>query len=139
MRWWSASSPGAWSVATNLRLVDADADRSFGSLLQDVGSSVDRLVRAELQLAVAEAREELGALGTSASMLAVGALVATLAAGFLLLGAAIALTAVMPPWAAALTVGAVVGVVAIILITRAKSSLAQLAATRSQDASENPS
>lgn len=117
-------------MATNLRLHDAEADRSFGSLLQDVGSSVDRLVRAELQLAVAEAREEVGAIATGAAMLGVGALVATLAAGFLLLGAVLALTTMMPPWAAALVVGATVAVVAIALLARAKSHLAQLAASK---------
>ncbi len=126
-------------MATNLRLAEVDSDRSFGSLLQDVGSSVDRLVRAELQLAVAEARDELSAVGTGAAMLGVGALVATLAAGFLLLGAVLALTAVMPPWAAALVVGGTVAMVAVVLLTRAKSHLAQLTASKGHDTPETSS
>lgn len=123
-------------MATDLRLVDTGPARSFGSLLQGVGSSVDRLVRAELRLAVAEARGELGALGVPTIMLGVGALVATLAAGFLLLAAAIALTAVMPPWAAALAVGATVLVVAILILTSARSRLSRVAATRGHNAPE---
>lgn len=126
-------------MATDLHRVDAGPVQSLGSLLQDLGSSVDRLVRAELRLAVAEARDELGALGTPTIMLGVGALAATLAAGFLLLGAAIALTAVLPPWAAALAVGATVAVVAVILLTRATSHLSQLAASGGHDAPETSS
>ncbi len=126
-------------MATNLRLIEADADRSFGSLLQDVGSSVDRLVRAELQLAVAQARDELSAVGNAAMMLGAGALMATLAAGFLLLGGAIALTAVLPMWAAALVVGGIVAVVAIVLLARASSKFSTLVEARGHDSRETSS
>ncbi|HUG27432.1 MAG TPA: phage holin family protein [Gemmatimonadales bacterium] len=126
-------------MATNLRLIEADADRSFGSLLQDVGSSVDRLVRAELQLAVAQARDELSAVGNAAMMLGAGALMATLAAGFLLLGGAIALTAVLPMWAAALVVGGIVAVVAIVLLARASSKFSALVEARGHDSRETSS
>ncbi len=126
-------------MATDFRLLDAGPRRSFGSLLLGVGSSVDRLVRAELRMAVAEARGELGALGAPTIMLGVGALVATLAAGFLLLGAAVALTAVMPPWAAALVVGGAVALVAVVLLARATSRLSLVGATRDHDAAETES
>lgn len=125
-------------MGTELRTLDAGPERSFGALIQDVGASVDRLVRAELRMAVAEARAEVVAVGGAAMTLAVGAIVATLSAVFLLLAAVAGLTRVLPTWAAALVVGGAVGVVAIVLVTRAVSRLSGILAQRPTELERSP-
>lgn len=90
-------------------------------MIGDIGAGVDRMVRAEFQMVVAEARGEATVVGNAALRLAAGALVATLAGAALLTGLIVGLTTRMPLWAASLLVGGVLGIVAIFLMSRAAS------------------
>lgn len=126
-------------MATNLRTADAGPERSFGTLIQDLGTSLDRLVRAELRLGIAEVRDEVGGLGAAATKLGVGAIAATLAVAFLLVGAVAALAQVLPLWAAALAVGGAVGLVALMLLARARGQLSEVLATMGTDTAETTS
>ena len=96
--------------------MSADIDRSFGAVIRDIGGNVNRIIRAELRFAVAELRQGVTAAGAGILVLFVGALCATLALGFLLLGAMFALALVIPTWAAALAVALTVGVAAAVLL-----------------------
>ena len=100
-----------------------DPERSFGAVIRDIGGNVDRIVRAELRFAAAELRHGLNAAGAGALLVLAGALCATLAVGFLLLGVMFALSLIMPTWAAALVVALAVGVAATLLLVAGRKRL----------------
>jgi uncharacterized membrane protein YqjE len=88
------------------------ADRPLSAILGDIVGNVQQIVRAELRLAKVEIREEAAKARRGAMLIAAGALVGVLALGVLLLAAVYALSTVMAPALAALTVGGVAAIVA---------------------------
>jgi uncharacterized membrane protein YqjE len=82
-----------------------DNDRSIAAVIKDIVGNLQQIVRAEIRLAKAELRDEAAKAKRGVTMLAAGALLATLALGALLLAAIYGLSTTMPPWAAALVVG----------------------------------
>lgn len=106
-------------------------DRSLGAVVRDIGGNLDRIVRAEIRLAVAELRAGLEAAGAGAMLILAGVACATLAAAFLLLGIMAALALVMPAWLAALLVAVVVGGAAAALIVIGRGRIPQQAASTS--------
>jgi hypothetical protein len=109
--------------------VSATDPRSFGAVVRDIGGNVDRIVRAELRVAIAEVRANLRAAGGALMLLAGAAICASMALLFLLQGLQLALARVMPPWLASLAVAVLVGVVAVslLLIARARAPQALVA------------
>ena len=91
-------------------------ERSIGAVVRDIGTNVDRIVRAEMGLAVAELRLQVEAVRDVSGILVAGVVAAILAAAFLLLGAMFALARVMPLWLAALVVAALSGTIAAALL-----------------------
>jgi uncharacterized membrane protein YqjE len=92
-------------------------DRPFSEVLQDVIGNVQEIVRSEVRLAKAEIKEEAAKAKSSAMLLGVGAASAVYAVLFLLLMTVYALTFVMPNWAAALVVGGVLAIVAVVAVS----------------------
>ncbi|MFT4285438.1 MAG: phage holin family protein [Protaetiibacter sp.] len=89
--------------------------RSLVELLTSLPEQVQELVHREIELVKTELVEKLKALGTGAGLL-LGAVVTLLFfIGVLLTLAIIGLSALMPPWAAALVVAGVLLIVAVIL------------------------
>jgi hypothetical protein len=84
------------------------AERSLATLLSDVAGETVELVRQELALFKAELQEKLSKAGIGAALVGAGALIAYSGWLFLLLAAVFALALVLPVWAAALIVGALV-------------------------------
>ena len=91
--------------------------RSIPEILQDVFSNIQEIVRAEVRLAKAELGEELNRARAGGLLIGVGAVAAIFSALFILLACVYALGLVMPNWAAALVVAAVVGVAAAATLT----------------------
>lgn len=91
-------------------------DRPISAVLHDILGNVQHIVRAELRLAKTEAAEELGKLRTAGMLFGAGALLLIPCLLFLLLAAVYALSLVVAGWAAALIVGAAVGVIAAMCI-----------------------
>jgi hypothetical protein len=95
-------------------VTEADAEsppheeRSFAALLSDLASETGLLLRQEAALFKAELGEQFGRAGTGVALLVVGAVVALSGWLALLAAAVIGLAHVLPAWAAALIVGAVV-------------------------------
>jgi cytochrome c biogenesis protein CcdA len=85
----------------------ATGDRSISEILQDVLRNLQEIVRSEVRLAKTEIREEVIKARSAALFMAVGALCGIFTVFFLLLAAVYALTLVVPNWAAALIVTAV--------------------------------
>jgi uncharacterized membrane protein YqjE len=94
-----------------------DIDRPISSVLSDIVGNVQHIVRAEVKLATAEVREEIGKAKRGMIFLAAGGMAAALAAVFILLAAVYALALVWPLWAAALVVGAGAGLAGYAVLT----------------------
>jgi len=101
-------------------------DRSLPEVVHDIIGNVQEILRSEFQLAKTEIKEEAAEAATPITMLGVGALLAAYALGFLLLAAVYGLATIMTMWSAALLVGAVVAMVAVLLINVAKGRLKRL-------------
>ncbi len=91
-------------------------DRSFSTVVRDIGGNIDRIVRAELRFAMAQVRVEMGSTANASRIIAAGAACAMLAVGFALLGGMFALSTVMPTWLASLAVAAGAAAAATVLI-----------------------
>jgi hypothetical protein len=94
----------------------AAPERSFSTVVRDIGGNIDRIVRAELRFAMAQVRVEMGATANASRIIAAGAAFAMLAVGFVLLGGMFALSRVMPTWLASLAVAAGAGAAAAVLL-----------------------
>jgi len=92
-------------------------DRSITEVLQNIVRNVQEIVRSEVRLAKTEIVEEAGEAKTAGLLLGMGAVAAIFATLFLLLMIVYALSRVIPDWAAALTVGAALAIVASVLLT----------------------
>jgi len=104
----------------------AGADRSLTDVLQNIVRNVQEIIRSEVRLAKTELREEAAKAKVAALWLAAGAATAMFAILFLLITIVDALTLVMPNWAAALTVGGVLALVASVLLSAGKKHLNQV-------------
>lgn len=99
-------------------------DRPLGDLFADLVQDTGTLLRQEVQLAKAEVTQSALQVGRAVGFLIAGGLLAY--AGLLAVLAAITLAvwhAGLPDWAAALAVGLVVILVAVVLLLRARAML----------------
>jgi len=85
-------------------------DRSAGEIVKDILGSAQEIIRSEVRLAKAEVREEATKAIAASTMLGGGAVMALYGLGFLLAAATAGLALLMPWWASALIVGAVLAV-----------------------------
>lgn len=107
-------------------------ETSFASLLKELIAEIGQLFRQELRLARAETGEKLAQAQNAVIALVVGLLLAFSALLILLQAVVIALSEVMPAWAASVVVGGVIAIVAFILIRGGQNNLklTNLAPTR---------
>ena len=89
-----------------------NGDRPISLVISDIVGNVQDIVRSEMRLAKTEVGDELGRLRSAGVWIGVGALMLSFSALFALLAGVYALSVVVPEWAAALIVGAGVGLVA---------------------------
>jgi drug/metabolite transporter (DMT)-like permease len=112
-------------------------NRSLRELIADLGNSVTTLFRKEIQLARAETSEKINQAAAAVVAIAVGGILA-LAALLVLLEALVVVIADagLPPAAAAAVVGAVVAVIAYVLVHKGIRDLraGRLAPSRTVDA-----
>ena len=94
-----------------------DTERPFSTVIENIVSNVQEIIRSEVRLAKAEIREESGKAGKAARVLGFGALLGLYALGFLLLAGVYALQIVVAAWLAALIVMAIVGGTAAVMIS----------------------
>ena len=85
----------------------SSADPSIGELVSQLSAQTSRLVRDEMRLAQTEIRETVKHAGIGAGLLSVAGLLGVLGLATLVTAAVAALALVLPLWAAALIVGAV--------------------------------
>lgn len=90
-------------------------DRSLGALLGRLPELVARLIRGEIELAKQEITTKLKSAGVGVGLLAGAGILGIIFLQIVLAAAIIALSLVLPAWAAALIVGGVVLIVVIVL------------------------
>lgn len=100
--------PGDLTVSGQREALSANNQRELGAIVADVWENAEKLVRQELELALAEVDRRVDKLKIGVTTAAIGG--AVLYAGILTLLAAVVLglATVMAPWLAALIVGGVV-------------------------------
>lgn len=98
-------------------------DKPISDLVRDLVGQVSRLIRHEIQLARAEVGEKASQAESGITMLAFALVLGLGAVVILLFGAVDALSMKMAPWLAALIVGGVAALVALILMAKGKSNL----------------
>jgi len=98
-------------------------ERSLGELFSELAAETGTLVRHEVSLAQAELTEKATVVGKNVGYLAVGGAVGYAALLAILAGIILVFSMFIPAWAAALSVGVVVAIVAFVLISSAISEL----------------
>ena len=98
-------------------------ERSLGDLFSDLASETGTLVRQEVALAQTELTQKATSVGKNVGYLAVGGAVAYASLLAVMAAVVIGLAHFIPAWAAALIVGAIVGVVAFMMISSALAAL----------------
>lgn len=99
-------------------------NRSITSVLHGIVGNVEVLVDAQVSLAKAELRELVQDGVRAVVPMWLGVAVGQLAVGLLLVAAVSALATRYPLWMAALGVGAVTGIVALVMITQGRRHMA---------------
>lgn len=92
----------------NQPLVEAQPEPSLGALFGDLARETGTLVRKEVELAKVEMTNKAKIAGRDAALIAIGGVVAIMGAFALLAALILGLGEVMPLWASALLVGAIV-------------------------------
>jgi uncharacterized membrane protein YqjE len=98
-------------------------DRSVPEVLQDIVGNIEEIIRSEFRLAKAEVKQEASEAAPPLKMIVVGATIGFYASGFLLFTLMMGLATIVSTWLAALIVGAVLGLLALALITTASKRL----------------
>jgi uncharacterized membrane protein YqjE len=98
-------------------------DRSIGDLFSDLTNELSLLIRQEVTLAKVELAEKAKHVGRNVGYLVLGGAVAYAAVLALLAALIILLANVMPWWLGALAVAVLVGIVAVVLISKAMTAL----------------
>ena len=96
----------------------ASRQRSVAEVLADVVSNLQDLLRSEIYLRQAQAREELRAFRPAGTLITLGILGGLLSAFFLLFAIVAALSLVISVWLAALLVAIAMAVVCAVLLRR---------------------
>ena len=90
--------------------------RSIADVLRDVVGNVQEIIRYEVRLAKTEVRDEASKASKAVAFIAGGALFSFYALNFLLFCVMFALALILPLWLSALLVGAVLFIVAAVLV-----------------------
>jgi len=109
------------SLGDHLTRDAAGRERSMGDVLKDIITNVQDMVRSEMRLAKAELRGEAGRSAGSAKLIGIGAGLALLAAGFLLVAITQLMALVMPQWVASLIMGAVLGIAGMVMLSKGRA------------------
>ena len=97
--------------------------RSVPEVLQDIIGNLQEIIRSEFRLAKTELKEEASRAAKPVATFGAGLVLGLYGIGFLLLASVYALSMVMAGWLAALIVGAILAVLAMVLISSSSKRL----------------
>jgi hypothetical protein len=115
-------------MSTNTESTLGRRDEPLGEVARDLTRDLSLLVRQEVQLAKAEMAEKGRIAAPGVGMIGGATITALLAGGALTAAAILALAIFLPEWLAALVVGAVLAVVAYVLVKQGKERVAEAGA-----------
>ncbi len=98
-------------------------ERTLPEVLQGAAVNIQEIIRSEFQLAKTVVKDTVARSSRPAAMLGAGIAISLYAAGFILLAIVYSLAIVMAAWLAALIVGAVLAIAAIVIISSARTQL----------------
>jgi hypothetical protein len=98
-------------------------ERSLGDLFSELANETGTLIRQEVALAQTELAQKAASVGKNIGFLVVGGAVGYAALLAVIAAVIIGLAQFIPAWAAALIVGAIVGIAAFIMISSALAAL----------------
>lgn len=98
-------------------------DASVGTLIGNLLSDTNRLVRDEIRLAKAEAGQKVTQAKSGAISLAIGGALLLLGAIYLIQAAIYALALIMPGWLAALIVGGLIAIIGLVMLKSGQKKL----------------
>ncbi len=101
-------------------------ERSLGELFKELAGETGTLVRQEVQLAKTEVTEKAKAASKDAVMIGAGALLGHVALLVVVAGLILALGTLIPYWASAFIVGALLAVTAFVLTKRGVTALKKI-------------
>jgi uncharacterized membrane protein YqjE len=107
--------------------VTGSRDRSVAELIRDLSEQLSRLIHDELRLAMAELSQKGKKAGTGVGLFGAAGVVALYGVGALLTAIVLLLALVMPAWAAALIVAAVLFVIAAVVAVVGRSKVKEAA------------
>lgn len=97
--------------------------RSVQEVLRDIVGNFQEIIRSEFRLAKTELREEASRAAKPVATFGVGLVFGFYGVGFLILSSVYGLSTLIPMWLAALLVGSLLAVVAIVLISSSSKKL----------------
>src|SRR6202140_3277378 len=97
--------------------------RSVPEVLQDIVGNIQEIIRSEFRLAKDEGKQGASKAAPPLKMIVVGAAIGFYALGFLLFTLVMGVATLVATWLAALVVGAVLGLIALVLISSASKRL----------------
>lgn len=115
-----------------MTVTPAKDERSLGELFSDLATDTSNLVKQEVALAQTELTQKAVKVGKNVGYLVVGGAVGYAAVLCFIAALVIGLSYLVPAWAAALIVGVVVAVAAVVLILSAVSALKRTGITPTQ-------
>jgi len=95
-------------------------ERPMSEVLKDIVGNLQEIVRSEVHLARAELKAEASRSIRASMLLGAGGAAGLFAAGFLLVCLAQLLSFVMPAWGASLLIAVVLGLLAIVMISKGR-------------------
>lgn len=104
-------------------VVTREREKSLGELFSELANETSTLVRQEVALAQTELTQKATRVGKNVGFLVVGGAVGYAALLAVIAAVIIGLANFIPPWASALVVGVVVGIVAYLLVSSALAAL----------------
>jgi uncharacterized membrane protein YqjE len=107
-------------------------ERSIGALVSDIVGNLQQIIRSEVRLAKAEVTEELTKAGRAVIWLVAGVVLATMALGFLFLGAVYLLAHFFQPWVAAVLVALAIGAIGGALVAIGATQMKRVSLTPSR-------
>lgn len=103
--------------------MSSHTERTLPEVLQGAIGNIQEIIRSEFQLAKAEMKAAVAKMTGPAAMLGVGVTISLYAMGFILLAIVYKLSTMMEAWIAALLVGGVLALIAIVTLIGATSKL----------------
>ncbi len=120
---------GSYAYTSKADMENLTRERSTADVLKDIVGNVQEIIRSEVRLAKAEAKQEISKATAGSKILAIGAVLGLYGGGLISLAIVYALSMVVAAWLAALIVGLALAIPAALMISRGLDDLKRVSPT----------